>query len=459
MKKTIIILLPLIAFLFGVSFHRYQLFPYEHLQSALIWIDKHIKGSEDVQFVRTQFHRLLIKGITIELDYKPDLHWQGGAITSLGQYLFISTNRMDEFREHINVFDMKHYTRIDTRGLSIPMNYTAMLNSSIIDIPDFESGRFRVSGLYAEITDINTIMLYVTHNKYHTPDQCISFRLSSIEIEIKDEVLHTHGDWETLFTANPCLFPEHDQHGYEPFSGQLSGGPMVRFDDEHILISVGSFHRDGIKHQSLPMDPSSPFGKLILFNKLNREYTIFAKGLRNAQGLYIDGQQIIWATDHGPMNGDKLLMVNKGDNYGWPEMTYGLDYFNRPWPNSTFQGRVDGYTEAHFVWNSIAPVNLTSVKGSQRFFLWKNDLIIASLRNQSLHRIRLAADNRVLYSESILIGKRIRGITTLYDERIALLTDDGYLILIDDGGLVYQPTDKTYDLRVTELKKLERLNN
>ena len=149
---------------------------------------------------------------------------------------------------------------------------------------------------------------------------------------------------------------------------------------------------------------------------------IVAAGLRNPQGLARDAEGNLWETEHGPHGGDELNLLQPGLDYGWPHVTYGLQYRNLNWPFSESQSRHDGYEEPIFTWiPSIAISNLIVVD-SQQFPLWQNDLLIASLREQSLFRARIV-DGRVSHVEPIKIGLRIRDIAQLPDGRIALWTD------------------------------------
>ena len=121
-----------------------------------------------------------------------------------------------------------------------------------------------------------------------------------------------------------------------------------------------------------------------------------------------------------------MNIIRQGRNYGWPHVTYGSEYGEWHWPLSVNQNRHDGYALPAFVWNrSIGVSNLIRVQG----FLpeWEGDLLVSSLTQKSLHRIRYR-DGRVVFDESIFVGSRIRDLDQLRDGTIVLWTDDTSII-------------------------------
>jgi len=192
------------------------------------------------------------------------------------------------------------------------------------------------------------------------------------------------------------------------------------------------------------MDPDNPYGKFILVNKNTSEWSIYANGTRNAQGLFRDENGTIWSTEHGPQGGDELNIVEEGNNYGWPLETLGINYRNRPWIISEEQGRHEVYDAPLFAWvPSIGVSDLVRVE-SEKFGLWRGDLLVTSLRGSAIHRLRPDSTNgRIIYDEPIEVGHRIRNIDVLADGSILLRTDDNHLIHIDDAGPIYESFDYT----------------
>ena len=246
------------------------------------------------------------------------------------------------------------------------------------------------------------------------------------------------------------------------FSGHISGGKMISYDTRRLLVTVGDFNFDGFRREKWSMDRSNPYGKFVLVDRETGSSEIFAIGARNDMGLLRDSTGTIWANESGPQGGDELNIVVQGANYGWPETTYGINYGTGPWPLSKEQGRHLGYRLPVFAWiPSVVPTNLVRFEGHPGSFEpWRGDLLMGTLRDQSLHRIRLEDGTRVVYNERIPFADRIRDLVRLADGKIALLTDaTGFLVFISDGGPEYSPLDDDVRARIAELERYDALND
>jgi cytochrome c2 len=156
-------------------------------------------------------------------------------------------------------------------------------------------------------------------------------------------------------------------------------------------------------------------------------------GHRNPQGLtFLKNGQLL-STEQGPRGGDKLNVITEGNNYGWPNVTLGTtyaDYDNYDWgAGSSLVGRITGYAAPLFAWiPDIAVSQLIEIDNFNP--RWDGDLLVGSLKASSLFRLRLEA-GRVLYSEPIWIGQRIRDLAQTKDGTIVLWTDDSQLLFVD----------------------------
>jgi glucose/arabinose dehydrogenase len=129
--------------------------------------------------------------------------------------------------------------------------------------------------------------------------------------------------------------------------------------------------------------------------------TIWSYGHRNPQGLAIHpvtGQ--LYDAEHGPRGGDELNLVEKGKNYGWPVITYGMEYDGRAITDSPVK---EGMEQPLTYWvPSIAPCGMNFYTGD-KFPKWKNHLFLASLAAQELRRIELK-DGKVIAQEVLFKG-------------------------------------------------------
>ena len=339
---------------------------------------------------------------------------QGGAIKPLGDKLLVVTTKGRIVLIHPD-------GEVVYLQETVPMNQVALRSS-----PDSFGKYFRVADIMLHEQSSDTFTLFVSHH-YFTED-CIEFRISSTLLHLDSETAMIFSPWQTVFIANPCMTTY--ATGHDPkvhFNGQEAGGRMLMDGAEHLLVVIGAHGWEGPRggRGRWPIvsdDPDAHLGKLVRIHVTTGTAEILASGLRNPQGFTRDADGTLWETEHGPQGGDELNILRPSLNYGWPYVTHGLQYGNEIWPYNKVQGRHDGFEKPVFSWvPAIAPSNLI-ISDSQLFPLWKNDLLIASLRTISLFRVRVH-EKRVVYVEQIQIGTRIRDITQMPDGRIALLSD------------------------------------
>jgi glucose/arabinose dehydrogenase len=191
--------------------------------------------------------------------------------------------------------------------------------------------------------------------------------------------------------------------------------------DDH-AGSVIRLHDDG----RVPAD--NPFAKRA--GALPEKWTL---GNRNMQGAALHPQTgELWTHEHGPQGGDEVNVMRPGLNYGWPVITYGVNYGlgTRIGEGQTKPGMV----QPLHVWvPSIAPSGMAFVNGSQ-FPQWQGNLLVGALRGQMLVRLVLDGE-KVLREERLLQGRagRIRDVRMGPDGLIYLLSDgpDGALMRLE----------------------------
>lgn len=194
--------------------------------------------------------------------------------------------------------------------------------------------------------------------------------------------------------------------------------------DDH-AGSVIRVHEDG----SVPRD--NPFVGRTGWKP--EKYTL---GHRNIQGAALDPRTgLLWIHEHGPQGGDELNVVRAGVNYGWPVITYGVNYgTGTPIGEGTHK---PGMAQPVHYWvPSIAPSGMAFYWG-ERFPRWRGDLFIGALREELLVRLRLEGE-RVVKEERLLRGVlgRIRDVRVGPDGLLYLLTDhaNGELVRLEPAG-------------------------
>lgn len=201
--------------------------------------------------------------------------------------------------------------------------------------------------------------------------------------EVPDELLVTKGNrWGCRF-----LF---DKAGYLYFSIGDMGYEEDAQDLSKPIAKIYRIHPDG----SIPND--NPF-----IHKPGALPQIFTIGNRNVQGIAqhpATGE--IWFTEHGPMGGDELNILKKGGNYGWPDITYGLDYDGSVVSSQTEK---EGMLQPVIFWNPSIAVCPAEFCDSPLFPKWKNNLFIGALAFEEVRRLPIDG-HKVEQQEMILKG-------------------------------------------------------
>ena len=149
----------------------------------------------------------------------------------------------------------------------------------------------------------------------------------------------------------------------------------------------------------------------------------FTIGNRNMQGAALHPQTgVLWTHEHGPQGGDEINVIRPGVNYGWPVITYGVEYGigTKIGEGAAKPGMAQ---PIHYWVPSIAPSGMAFYTGT-RFPRWKGDLFVGALRDQMLVRLKLEGE-KVVHEERLLrnVLGRIRDVRDGPDGYLYLLTD------------------------------------
>jgi len=258
--------------------------------------------------------------------------------------------------------------------------------------------------------------LYATYTKYIDKEKnvfCVSY------INLDKNSLKSVGDWTEIFVSSPI------NESYPA----LAGGGKIIINNSILYFSVGYADDDSSKSFDIPasQDLNSFFGRIFSYNLKDKTLMTISIGHRNVQGMTFTNNGDLLATEHGPQGGDEINLITNGGNYGWPYSTYGTDYGKYTWHNTSIIAS-KAFTDPIF--SFVPSVALSPIISIQNFHpIWNGDLLAGSLKAQSLYRIKYK-DKRVIFSEPIWIGKRIRDIIEFDKSTIILLTDDASILFI-----------------------------
>nr|MBS0021508.1 PQQ-dependent sugar dehydrogenase [Gammaproteobacteria bacterium] len=221
--------------------------------------------------------------------------------------------------------------------------------------------------------------------------------------------------------------------------GQHFGSRMVWLSDKTLLMSVGdggnppiSFEGENIRNQA--QNPGTHFGAVLRLkddgtpppdnpfgSQPGARPEIWTIGHRNIQGMTLDPLSgRIWANEHASRGGDELNVIEGGNNYGWPEITYSYEYWG---PRISDETSRHGIVDPKLVWTpSIAPSGLTVYTGNV-YPEWQGNLFSGALKFQQIRRLVLDG-TEVIGEEKLTIGQRVRDVRQGPDGYLYVLTDE-----------------------------------
>jgi len=235
-------------------------------------------------------------------------------------------------------------------------------------------------------------------------------------------------DLQVIFKAMPLK--DTDNH---------YGGRIAFLPDGTFALTIG----EGFEYREKAQDLSSDLGKIVRLNEdgsvpkdnpfvgqASVRPEIYTWGHRNEQGLTFDAQSgRLYETEHGPRGGDELNIIVAHRNYGWPVITYGMDYsgaYVSPYTQHP------GLEQPVIYWTpSIAPSGIAMYRGD-KFPAWRGDLFVGALAFKHLRRVHLDEHGNVVGQEQLLNDKnwRIRDVRAAPDGYLYVCTDE------DDGRVL-----------------------
>lgn len=225
-------------------------------------------------------------------------------------------------------------------------------------------------------------------------------------------------------------------HPYGTSGSHFAG--RIEFDQQgYLFLSVGDRRKENENPQSLSnycgkihrmMDdggipPDNPY-----VGQDSIMPTIYSNGHRNPQGVALNPTtNQIWTHEHGPRGGDEVNIISPGLNYGWPVISYGIEYDGTAF---TTEVEKEGMEQPLIYWvPSIAPSGATFVT-TDKYPGWEGDFLVGSLRFMYLNRCVVEGD-KIVREEPLL-----KGIGRLRNVRVA---PDGYIyVAVEEPGYIFR---------------------
>ncbi len=238
-------------------------------------------------------------------------------------------------------------------------------------------------------------------------------------------------DFEVIFQATPA------------YEGTLHYGGRIIFDEEgNLFLTTGERSDEESRDRAQELD--AYLGKVIHITQdgepvesnpfvkdENALDGIYSYGHRNIQGIdYNPATGDLWIVEFGPQAGDELNIIEPGNNYGWPIVSYGIEYTGELVNDGISEHEAQGFVEPRYYWDPTSAPSGMSFYNNDAIPEWENNLFIGGLAPNYI--VRVVIENDMIVGEERLLTdekQRFRDI---------LVTEDGALIAATDGGLIYK---------------------
>lgn len=239
---------------------------------------------------------------------------------------------------------------------------------------------------------------------------------------------------EVIFRSEPAYAG--DKH----FGSRLAFGP----EDGALYITIGERSDTPMRRHAQELD--NHLGKTIrimpdgtvpddnpFVNEAGARPEIWTYGHRNPQSAAFDEAGRYWVIEHGTRGGDELNLIERGNNYGWPVVAYGIEYAGTPIASAETQRPEGNFTQPVYYWDPVIAPSGAQFYSGDAFPEWQGSLFIGALGGMRLVRLEID-NNRVTGEEHLLTdrNRRIRDVRQGPDGALYLVTDhrDGELLRI-----------------------------
>lgn len=360
-------------------------------------------------------------------DYKPAFVGQTRiqAVKTKTPYTIAVINKKLENPWAIAVMPDGRFLITQKEGTMVILNSNGTLAKTITGLPKVDdSGQGGLLDVTLAPDFAKSRMLYYAYSEPQSKGVLLAIakgKLAANETAIENQTI--------IYRATPA------------HTGKLQYGSRIVFDKNgNLFVSTGERSDKNIRVQAQYLNSSlgkilhlTPEGKPVANGPFAKQADarpeIYAYGLRNPDGLAIHPTTgVLWEAEFGPKGGDEVNIIKPGKNYGWPIITYGVEYSGFKVGDGITQK--EGMEQPVYYWNpSISPGSIAFYTGN--IAEWKNNLFVGALGGS--HIIRLVLNgNKIVGEERLLEDKseRWRDLVTGKDGALYAVTDSGNLYKI-----------------------------
>jgi glucose/arabinose dehydrogenase len=242
-------------------------------------------------------------------------------------------------------------------------------------------------------------------------------------LAIDDTGAGTLEDLEVIFRQTPTY--DGDKH---------YGSRLAFAGDDELFVTVGE--RSDAEVRTQAQDRGSGLGKVFRIDRDGEPLDdnpfvddtegalpeIWSLGHRNMQSATIDDEGRLWTVEHGPRGGDELNRPEAGKNYGWPEVTYGIEY--RGTPVGDGQTASQATEQPVYYWDPVIAPSGMDYYDEDLFTTLDGAFLVGGLVAQSVIILHME-DDRVAAEDRIDVGARVRDVKVGPDGAIYAVTEGG----------------------------------
>jgi glucose/arabinose dehydrogenase len=270
--------------------------------------------------------------------------------------------------------------------------------------------RFAINDIAVLSESASSARLLISYPQLNASRSCVEIAVDELALDRNRERARFVAQW---FVSKPCVPVSAVQH---------TAGRFEVIDKNSVYLTVGDLGFTRIGDRKKRGDLGS------VFKLTARSAEKISQGHRNPQGIVLYNNDTLMVSEHGPRGGDELNIVKKGNDYGWPFVTYGQPYGAGDYVKPTKTGTHEGFVKPITYWvPSIAPTELVQLP-NQGWGDWNSALVLGTLREEVLVFIALNQKLEVTSTQQIDVGQRVRDLDVLSDGSLIMSTDAGNLI-------------------------------
>ena len=270
--------------------------------------------------------------------------------------------------------------------------------------------RFAINDIAVLSESASSARLLISYPRLNASRSCVEIAVDELALDRNRDKARFVAQW---FVSKPCVPVSAVQH---------TAGRFEVIDKNSVYLTVGDLGFTRIGDRKKRGDLGS------VFKLTPRTAEKFSQGHRNPQGIVLYNNDTLMVSEHGPRGGDELNIVKKGNDYGWPFVSYGQPYGAGDYVKPTKTGTHEGFVKPITYWvPSIAPSELVQLP-NQGWGDWNSALVLGTLREEVLVFIALNQKLEVTSTQQIDVGQRVRDLDVLSDGSLIMSTDAGNLI-------------------------------